>query len=104
MATSKLIAKTKEDNQIATGIVQRVRGNSVCVEISGSISMPSAAQTTIGTITKHIPSNHVYAVASVGGSSNKFVLITVQTSGAIVVYNYTGSAQSYLFGSISYLI
>lgn len=50
------------------------------------------------------PLNATYGVLGAGGSTNAFMLVGITTSGAIQIYNHSGSNQNYGFGQITYVI
>ena len=80
---------------------------SVTIDFGGAIptEATSNANTIIATLPSDVPkpSTTKYAVASCGGSSNRFALVAIQTNGNILVYNYSGASTSYLYGSIKFL-
>ena len=98
------INKSTITDNISPLIMQSIRDNVVIIDVHGAANMPSGTATTIATITNYKPHNHVYNVGSPGGSTNKYLLLSVQTNGEIIAYNYTGEAQSYIFGELVYII
>lgn len=80
---------------------------SVTIDFGGAIPKEAAnnANTIIATLPSDVPKppTNIYGVVSCGGNSNKFVLGAIQTNGNILIYNYSGAATSYLYGSITFL-
>ena len=79
----------------------------VTIEIAGAI--PTEALNNTSTVVAVLPSDvpkpstTKYGVISCGGSSNRFVLLAIQSNGNMLVYNYSGASTSYLYGSITFL-
>ena len=68
-------------------------------------TITDGASTTIATLPEgKRPSNISYGVASLGGNSNKFALVLINTNGEITVYNYSGADTNYLYGQVAFMI
>lgn len=80
-------------------------GNVCVVSINGGITANTGTQTTIGTLNQdERPSATVYGICAVqSGSTGKFAFVAINNLGAIVVYNYSGTDATYLYGSVMFI-
>lgn len=80
-------------------------GNVASLCIEGAINVPTGQTVQIATLDPgDRPNITVYGVCAVeGGSSGKFALASINASGIVSIYNYSGQNANYVFGSIPYM-
>ena len=81
-------------------------GNMCVLEIGGKITpISSGNQAVIATLPEgYRPVRATYGVIAVeGGTSNKYALISINASGDIRVYNYSGVTANYIYGNVAFV-
>lgn len=82
-------------------------GNQVTIILRGTMgNMPTGTTTDIFTLSSDYRPKQVtvYGMCAFGGNNNKFGLFQIDVSGLCKIFNYSGSAATYAYGSISYPI
>lgn len=100
------VIKGTKVNIFLNGVArQRIKGSTVCVNISGSVQAPNNSNTVLFNLAEARPLITVYGILAVeGGTENKYALGVIQNNGDVIAMNYSGKNANYLFGTIVYNI